>query len=208
MKYWVSMCCTYTQWENEWRFSMLIRKANVYDISDIAKVHVEAWQTTYDRIMSQEYLESMTLDKRKKFWLKFINDGKSVYVVEEKNGEIVGFAVPKVGKTEDNGYIGEVSAMYILEQFQRKGIGKKLLLTCAKLLQNLEINKMVVWVLKDNPACEFYKAMGGMEKDAKIDRIDSKDLLKLAYVWDDLRELIHNGEKVKENKFVEFESNY
>ncbi len=67
---------------------------------------------------------------------------------------------------------------------------------------------MVIWVLKDNPACGFYKAMGGEEVDARIDRIDNKDLLKLAYKWDNLSSLIVNADKKKENKFEEFESNF
>jgi len=187
---------------------MLIRKANIYDISDIAKVHVEAWNTTYDRIMSREYLDGFTVERRKKFWLKFINEGKSVYVVEEKSGEIVGFAVPKIARSDSNEALGEVSAMYILEKYQRQGIGKKLLITCARLLRNVDIEKMVIWVLKDNPACGFYKAMGGEEVDARIDRIDNKDLLKLAYKWDNLSSLIVNADKKKENKFEEFESNF
>lgn len=187
---------------------MLIRKANVYDISDIAKVHVEAWHTTYDRIMSRDYLEGFTIEKRKKFWLKYINDGKSVYVVEEKNGEIVGFAVPKIVRSDNNEALGEVSAMYILEKYQRQGIGKKLLITCARLLRNVDVNKMIIWVLKENPACGFYKSLGGEEVDAKIDRIDNKDLLKLAYKWEDVNLLIANADKKKENKFEEFEANF
>lgn len=187
---------------------MLIRKANIYDISDIAKVHVEAWNTTYDRIMSEEYLEGFTFERRKKFWLKFINDGKSVYVVEEKSGEIVGFAVPKVIRSAKSDPVGEISAMYILDKYQRRGIGKKMLITCAKLLRNVEVNRMIVWVLKENPACGFYKAVGGEEVDARIDRVDNKDLLKLAYRWDDLEALIKDVDKKRENKFVEYESNY
>ncbi len=39
--------------------------------------------------------------------------------------------------------------------------------------------------------------MGGEEVDARIDRIDNKDLLKLAYKWDNLSSLIVNADKKK-----------
>ncbi len=50
--------------------------------------------------------------------------------------------------------------------------------------------------------------MGGEEVDARIDRIDNKDLLKLAYKWDNLssfncKMLIKKKRKIK---FEEFES--
>ncbi len=169
---------------------MLIRKANIYDTTDIARVHAETWRSAYRRVLSEEYLSQFTLEKRKKYWMKYINDGKSVYVVEEKSGEIIAFVVPNVQRDEHRGYVGEISAIYVQDRFQRRGVGRKLVATCARLMVNNDVKSMRVWVLKDNPARQFYRLLGGTECDARIERLDNKDYLKLAYIWDDLPALI------------------
>lgn len=169
---------------------MLIRKANIYDTTDIARVHVETWRSTYRRVLSDEYLSLFTMEKRKKYWMKFINDGKPVYVVEEKSGEIIAFVVPNVQRDEQRGYVGEISALYVQDRFQRRGVGRKLIATCARLMVNNDVKSLKVWVLKDNPARQFYRILGGVECDARIERMDNKDYLKLAYRWDDLPRLI------------------
>lgn len=168
---------------------MQIRKANIYDTTDVARVHAETWVSTYRRLFSDEYVEQQTLDKRKKFWMRFINEGKSVYVVEEKSGEIVGFIVPRVARDDRQKYRGEISALYVTDRFQRRGVGRKLMATCAKLMLGNDIRSMVVWVLKEMNACHFYKALGGEEFEARIERLDNKDFVKLGYRWDDLQTL-------------------
>jgi len=178
---------------------MLIRKANIYDTTDIARLHAETWHSAYRRFFSDEYMDQQTLDKRKKYWMKFINDGRTVYVVEEKSGEIIGFIVPKLSKDEQRGYRGEVSALYVSDRFQRRGVGRLLMGTCARLLMNNEIRSMVIWSMKDLPASQFYKAMGGVEFDARLERVDNKDFLKLGYRWDDLSELVRLADIPIEN---------
>ena len=45
---------------------LIIRKARLEDISEVAKLHVENWNNTYKEIVDQDYLDNMknNLDKR------------------------------------------------------------------------------------------------------------------------------------------------
>lgn len=42
---------------------------------------------------------------------------------------------------------------------------------------------MLVWVLVDNPACQFYAALGGNPVHEKEIEIGGKPLIEVAYGW-------------------------
>jgi Acetyltransferase (GNAT) family. len=50
-----------------------------------------------------------------------------VYVAENKSGKIVGFAAGGRERMGKYMYQGELFAIYILEEYQRQGIGRQLL---------------------------------------------------------------------------------
>jgi hypothetical protein len=71
-----------------------------------------------------------------------------------------------------------------------KKIGSLLIKTLIEEIINLNINTMLVWVLKDNPSCAFYEAIGGKYIDQKTTEIGNEKFMEIAYGWDDLNELI------------------
>ena len=76
-------------------------------------------------------------------------------------------------------------AVYIKKNFHRKGIGRQLFLTLIKRLLNDNISSLLVWVLKENPACLFYRALGGKEISTREIEIGGKKLIELAFGWQD-----------------------
>ncbi len=183
---------------------MILRKANIYDTNDIAKVHSEVWEDFYGKYVTPKYLQKLSYENRRKFWLKYINEGKIVYVMEEKTGGIVGFCVPKMVKINASQAYGEVVAHYVAEPAMHKGYGTALLVACAKLFQKNEADYMSLWVHRDNPSTVFYRKMGGVEKGANVFRLDNKDIVKLNYVWEDLVEFIESHQYALENIVNEY----
>jgi hypothetical protein len=53
------------------------------------------------------------------------------------------------------------------------------------MLGQLGINSMLVWVLVDNPACQFHAALGGKVVHEKELTIGGKPLIEVAYGWMD-----------------------
>jgi GNAT superfamily N-acetyltransferase len=94
-----------------------------------------------------------------------------------------------VERTSDPVYKGELMAIYILQNHQGKGIGRCLAQAIALRLHLLGINSMLVWVLGDNPACQFYAALGGSPVYEKELEIGGKPLIELAYGWMDTKSL-------------------
>lgn len=48
---------------------------------------------------------------------------------------------------------------------------------------------MLVWVLVDNPACQFYAVLGGKLVHEKELEIGEKPLIEVAYGWTDTANL-------------------
>lgn len=168
---------------------MYIRKASLSDAGEIADVHVKSWQTTYHGILPQNVLDNLSIDTRTKQWEKNIENG-DVYVAENPDGFIVGLST---GGRESTGkylaYTGELYAIYILETYQRQGIGRQLLKPVLDELEAHGIYSLLVWALKHNPAAYFYQALGAKYIDKKEIQMAGETYLELAYGWQKLPEI-------------------
>ena len=172
---------------------MIVREASQSDLSEIARVHVDTWRTTYQGILPDKLLANLSYEKRKNSWRQVLNnaakDGGFTYVAEVKSGQIVGFANGGVERTGDPIYQGELNAIYILKSHQQKGLGRELLRTVAQRLGQMEIHSMLVWVLADNPACRFYETLGGKKVHKKEIERGGIKLIEFAYGWTDISNL-------------------
>jgi len=103
------------------------------------------------------------------------------------SGEIVGFAVGGPERDGDPVYKGALYAIYLLEKYQRQGLGRRLVAAVAQELIRRDLCSMLVWVLVDNPACGFYEALGGRRMHSRPITIGPATLEEVAYGWPDLR---------------------
>ena len=171
---------------------MKIRKAKLADIKDIAYVQVKSWETTYPGLLPDEVIKSRTVESRTKRLTEFWQDletstSRCVLVAETPEGKIVGFVCG--GKSFDNNfpYEGEVYSLYIIKEYQDKGLGTKLMKEAVKFLVNLGFKTMIVWVLEGNEqASSFYEKLGGNAKERKMHNIEGKEYPVNGYVWEDI----------------------
>lgn len=162
---------------------MNIRKAERNDARAIAEVQVESWRTTYHDIVPQSFLDGLSVQDRMKVWEK-VMDAHFVFVAENEQGEIIGFASGGIERTKDYPeYTGELYAIYLLEQTQKKGIGQQLFTHVVSTLQEEGHRSMLIWALSENPACRFYEKMGGREVDKVMTEIGGKPLEETAFGW-------------------------
>lgn len=177
---------------------MIVREASLEDAPAIARVHVDTWRTTYRGIVPESYLAKFSYEKRESSWVQMLSTPTAsnhfIYVAEERDGSIIGFADGGSERTSDPAYKGELYAIYINHAYQRQGIGCRLTLSVVERLQALGFNSMLVWVLADNPACSFYEALGGQKVYEKQIEMDGIKLNEAAYGWTDTRILVagHN----------------
>lgn len=172
---------------------MIVREATHDDVPAIARVHVDTWRTTYRGIVPDLYLANLSYDRRANSWYQILHqapeDGNFTYVAEDEPNKIVGFANGGMECAGDPAYKGELMAIYILQSHQSRGIGRALTRAVAEQLHLSGINSMLVWVLFDNPACQFYAALGGKPVREKGLEIGGKPLIEVAYGWADTANL-------------------
>lgn len=172
---------------------MCIRAAKIEDASGIASVHVHSWQTTYVNIFPEEYLKRLDVSMREKWWTRVLSGGEGehgVFVAEENSSHIVGFAsCGKERALQHPDYTGELYAIYILQEYQRLGIGKQLWDACARWLIAHGHDSMLAWVHPENTACRFYESLGGEIVERKRERIAGEMHEVIAYGWKNLRKI-------------------
>ena len=165
---------------------MFIRKAGLKDTTAVAKVQVDSWRTTYKGIVPDDYLNSLSYEERELIWKGAVQEN-NLYVAEDDQGQIIGFSIggkERTGKYE--AYIGELYAIYILEAYQGKGLGRLLVQSVVDDLQEKKLNSMLIWALAENPACRFYEALGGKAIDTEEIEMGGKQLSETAYGWENL----------------------
>lgn len=171
---------------------MIIREATLSDAEAIAKVYVDCWKTTYKNIVPDSFLNNLSYDKRKQYWnFNISNRENYIFVAVNDKSEIVGFTVgckEKTGKYKD--YLGEVTSLFVLEKYQRTGIGKELLQNLFVRLNNLQLSTVLVWMLEENNACSFYENLGAKLIDTQTLDFPKMKLKAIAYGWDEITSII------------------
>lgn len=170
---------------------MNVRKANLNDAKGIAKVHVDSWRTTYRNILPDHFLQSLSYDQRTASWNQnFFDKSNYIYVAENNDGEIIGFGT--CGKREKNkvDHSGDLTSIYLLEEYQGTGVGKQLLKQLFNQFKELNFNSVFVEVLEDNKTRYFYEYYGAeLLKSEKI-TIAGTELNLLIYEWKDIENVL------------------
>jgi len=168
----------------------LIKYAGLKDYEGIAKVHVDTWISSYKGIISDRRLRSMSYEKSGKKWFDIISacadDKKETVLSAFDKNEPVGFChFGRLKRKSEllNGFEGEIKAIYILKDHQKKGLGGKLIKKITQIFKNNGIDSFIAWVLKDNSSADFYVKTGA-ELITETDLTIGEQTLKgLCFGW-------------------------
>ena len=175
---------------------MLIREAHAVDAAAIARVHVDSWRTTYAGILPSDFLASLSYEEREQSWSRALSAPSRrsfICVAEAEEGRIVGFASGGPEREGDPAYKGELYAIYVLAQCQRRGIGSRLTAAVVRRLVEQDIDSMLLWVLADNPSRGFYETLGARRIGEKPARVGGIEVIEVAYGWSNLLYLSNLG---------------
>jgi L-amino acid N-acyltransferase YncA len=169
--------------------SFSIRPAKIDDATAIATVQVESWNSTYQGIVPNVFLDTLTVDAQTAQWLAQLGEnGPLIHIAEDANG-VFGFACGGPLRESWKAYESELYAIYVLQSRQRAGVGRELSRALCAGLYDRGFRSMLVWVLEENPSVAFYKRLGGIEEVHKTITLGGKDLREVAFGWTDLTEL-------------------
>jgi ribosomal protein S18 acetylase RimI-like enzyme len=156
-----------------------VRLAQVQDAARIAEIHVRSWQSSYQGLIPQDYLDGLDPADGIGRWAEAVAEAESrlggILVVADAAGQVVGFAATDASRDEDAAdLVGEVRAIYLSPGCCGRGFGRELMTGALEHLVNLGYGQVTLWVLDSNArARRFYEA-AGMHPDGAVKVEDSR----------------------------------
>lgn len=168
--------------------SFIIRDAVATDVPALAALHVKTFNQTHLITKSSPTLEVRLLQWREQF--ESTDDNWFCFVVENPKKQLVGFA-KGVAYSHPNqpNYAGELNKIYLLNDYQRLGLGLRLLCAVSDRFISKGIRSMLLFGDATSPSNKFYDAMDGERLYAKNGEFHG------GYGWTDLEKLTANFKK-------------
>ena len=163
----------------------LIRPAEVDDAARLGRVHVETWRATYRGLLPDEYLDALSDIRQAAFWSRVLADlerAGGAFVAEDADAGVVGFCDCGPERGGAPGW-GEIMAVYIFPDWQRQGLGRRLIEASAAHLTAEGLESLAVWALEDNPAVAFYSALGGAPAEKRRLNIGGVEVVEQCLRW-------------------------
>jgi len=136
--------------------SFVIRTATAADVPALARLHVETFVQTHGG-------PGPSYEIRERQWRAMFagNDGSwFCLVIERPAGGLVGFAKGEPYTDELPGFAGELNKLYLLRDYQRLGLGRRLVGHVARRFLSQGISSMLLFGEARNPSNGFYEALG------------------------------------------------
>jgi len=172
-----------------------IRRATRSDATEIGRVYVETWQSTYAGILPDTMLAQMSDVRQSAWWARALgepDEARGIFVADDSDMGVVGFGSCGPVRDLPDGLdgterrVGEVYTLYVEADFQNQGLGRRLLDAMFRQLRADGCDAVVLWMLANNPTRFFYEAMGGQSCGQRTDTMAGKVVDEVAYAWRDL----------------------
>ena len=168
-----------------------VRRAEIGDASAIAAVYVDTWRTAYRGLLPDDFLDALSHDAYEERWRRTIAGDATRTFVAVAGHDIVGFASGGRERAGEDGFEGELYAIYVKRDEQRRGHGRRLVEATARSVRELGLKDMIVWVLRDNHAARtFYERLGAVYVRAQPITIGSALFQEVSYGWRELEPLL------------------
>jgi ribosomal protein S18 acetylase RimI-like enzyme len=140
--------------------SFVFRDATIADIPALAELHAVTWSQTYPNVRKPPTAALREYQWREQFEKK--QDNWFCLLVTDREGGLVGFAKGIISPLEDQpGYNGEINKIYLLQDYQRLGLGRRLMGHLVRRFLSMGATRMSLFGVAENPSIYFHEAMGG-----------------------------------------------
>lgn len=178
-----------------------IKKLREEEAEEKIDINIKVWWTTYRGLIPDEIiakLQTKTKERieRQKQTIREKNNTYGIYV----DGKLVGYSSYGPAKDENYKDSCEIYSCYILEEYQRLHLGRKVVIKILEDFIQEGYKTMITKCLVGNPANKFHEAIGGdFRNHTEIDLLGERFLENVYYHEDIKKSLKLNQEK--EEKF-------
>lgn len=170
---------------------MRIREATVDDAPALARVLVDTNRDTFSGLVPERCL-AFPYEESERNWRKSLQsglkEGQFMFVVEEGAGAIVAMILAGSHTGRDD-FRRELDLMMVDTPYQRRGIGRLLVMEAARRLLAEGEKSMLVGVQEDNPNRAFYERLGARRVGERPLDWDGYETREILYGWDEIGQL-------------------
>jgi GNAT superfamily N-acetyltransferase len=117
---------------------------------------------------------------------RWLAAGAVVLAGIHKRDGIVGFIAAGEGDDTQPNFPAEIYAHCVVDDYQGRGLGRRLLAAAAEELKTRQMNALIVWLPVKNPATAFYEKLGAERVDTRPMVVEGKNLEGAGYGFRDL----------------------
>ena len=169
----------------------IIKEMAKEDSYDYMYVNTISWNETYRGIINDNFLDKIMneLDQnaenqKNKFDNDKINKPNKKRFLLYVDGEAAGIFSIENSREEMYVNSGELTSIYLLNKFQKQGLGRVMFERAKKELKKLGFSNMIICCIKENPTNDFYKYVGGQLMYEKEKNIGGQDLIENVYYFE------------------------
>jgi len=183
---------------------IIIRHAHINDCPALAETLIKATQHAFRGRVPDHCLEWITPEESAANWAtnfkteQSLNDGMYLFVAETGSSGVIGFAMlcPLEPKTThfqfiDQGYSHELRSLQVLPSWQKKGIGRQLIVKVADQVTAEGGTCLLVKMLVDNPNMGFYEHLGAMRLGSNPFSWDGYLTKEIVFGWENISNLVN-----------------
>jgi len=168
---------------------ILYRKATTADTAAVAEVLVSSWKESFVGVVADSFLDGLTVEaqsERLRTRLSGTDNSYRMFVAELSGGRVAGFA--DTGRPRDDvAYDAELYSIFLLHEFQGKGIGGRLFDMVKQFLLERGKTSMYLRALEQSPYRPFYDKLGGRVISKIRLKLDNIEVDAVLYGWESLR---------------------
>lgn len=170
-----------------------IRRARLADAPGIAAVHVATWRSAYAGLLPEAVLTRLSTTRLAHYYEHNIRLGLAIHVAatygRRDEPPVLGFCSSSRVRADGLGD-GEIETLYMLDDYQNRGLGGQLLRTAAKHLWQTGCRSVYAWVLRENPSRYFYQRLGGKCVAEGTTSVGGETFAQTAFAWDPIETLL------------------
>ena len=159
-----------------------IRPATMDDAQAIETVRIATWKACYRGIVPDGYLDALSVQSSRVVRMRKAIDRaeSSASLVAVAGSQVIGMGIS--GAPQDDQVpkgIGEIYAVYVLPDWQGRGVGRALLQRLTSSLQALGYQSAILWTLRDRRLTRRFYEANGWQLDGAEDILDLRGPLHL-----------------------------
>ncbi|MEP3045505.1 MAG: GNAT family N-acetyltransferase [Roseibium sp.] len=160
-----------------------LRAARISDCEALAGIHSESWLGAYRGVLPGVDLQKMVSRRSESWWRGALARGVNIKIIRVADIP-AGYTTYGPCRLNNTGMDSEIYELYLKPEYQGLGFGRALFYSVKETMSDKTSSGLAVQVLSDNqPAREFYKAVGGKFTAKSWYRIGGKRLELSIYCW-------------------------